>query len=50
MSLNETKSISNSSEFWWEITEDRTEFKVTPSCELKRKISFFIYLAEQNAM
>ncbi|CAF4903524.1 unnamed protein product, partial [Rotaria sp. Silwood1] len=50
MSLNETKSISNSSEVWWEMTEDRTEFKVTPSCELKRKISFFIYLAEQNAM
>lgn len=36
MSLNRTRSIPNSTEVWWEMSEKRTNFRVTPSCKLKK--------------
>ncbi|CAF1290006.1 unnamed protein product [Adineta steineri] len=32
MGLNRTKSIPNSTEVWWEMSENRTRYKVSPSC------------------
>ncbi|CAF1085642.1 unnamed protein product [Adineta ricciae] len=32
MGLNRAKSIPNSTEIWWKMSENRTGFKVTPSC------------------
>ena len=33
MGLNATRSIPNSTQAWWEVSESRTNFKVSPSCE-----------------
>ena len=33
MSLNQTRSIPNSTDVWWEMSESRDGFKVSPSCK-----------------
>ncbi|CAF3272709.1 unnamed protein product, partial [Rotaria sp. Silwood2] len=35
MSLNRATSVANSTDVWWSVFENRTEFQVSPSCELK---------------
>jgi hypothetical protein len=30
-------SIPNSAEVWWEMTENRTDYKISPSCEFQQK-------------
>ncbi len=41
MGLNRIKEVPNSTEVWWKMTENRTGFKVSPSCKLPIKFSKF---------
>ncbi len=45
MSLNQTRLVPNSTELnnvWWEMRENRTGFKVAPSCEFKQNKNFIL--------
>ena len=37
MGLNRTRSVPNSTDVWWEMSENRTGFKVSSSCKLENK-------------
>ena len=56
MGLNQTQSIPNSTDVWWEMTANRSKFKFNPSCRVlfetilfknKRKI-YFLFAQVQH--